>query len=283
MALSINTNTGAILAAVAAKRASEQMDEAMTRLSTGKRINSAKDDPGAMQVAVRMEAEINGLMASLRNANDAQAAIDTGESALSEAHTLLLRMRELAVSASSDSSTTADRTALNTEVTALEDEIDRIGTSTTWGGINLLDGTFTTGAAIVFQIGPRDGNTLSFSMGHLHATTSGTATDGELGLNSDVTSRSNATAYITTIDGAISIVSALRGKYGAVSNRLDSTISNLQNMKANLETAHGQVVDADFAVETAKLARAQILMQAATAMLSQANASKQTTLKLITG
>ena len=283
MGLSINTNTGAILAAVAAKRASEDMDEAMTRLSTGKRINSAKDDPGAMQVAVRMQAEINGLAAALRNTNDAQASIDTGESALQEAQTLLLRMRELAVSASSDTATTADRAALNTEVTALEEEIDRIGTATTWGGIVLLGGAYTGGSAIVFQIGPRDGNTVSFSMGHLHATTSATSAEGELGLNSDVTTRANATAYITTIDGAISIVSAMRGKFGAVSNRLDSTIANLTNMRANLETAYGQVVDADFALETAKLARAQILMQAATAMLSQANASKSQTLKLING
>ena len=134
MGMSINTNPGAILAAVAATRASAMMDEAMTRLSTGKRINSAKDDPAALQVAVRMEGEINGLAAALKNANDAQSVIDTGEAALKEAHTLLLRMRELAVTASSDTSTDADRASLNTEVTALETEIDRIGSSTTCGG-----------------------------------------------------------------------------------------------------------------------------------------------------
>ena len=151
MGMSINTNPGAILAAVAATKASRMMDEAMTRLSTGKRINTAKDDPGALQVAARMEAEINGLTASLRNANDAQSAVDTGEQALKEVHTLLLRMRELAVAASSETSTTADRTSLNSEVTALETEIDRIGTSTTWGGINLLDGTFSERQAYGFS------------------------------------------------------------------------------------------------------------------------------------
>ena len=282
MGMSINTNPGAILAAVAATKASRMMDEAMTRLSTGKRINTAKDDPGALQVAVRMEAEINGLTASLRNANDAQSAVDTGEQALAEVHTLLLRMRELAVAASSETSTTADRASLNSEVTALETEIDRIGTSTTWGGINLLDGTFSDGAAMVFQIGPRSGNTMSFTMGLLKATTAVEA-QGGLGLTSDVTTRTNASAYISSIDAAISVVSSRRGSFGAASNRLDSTIANLTNMRANIEAAKGQVVDTDFAAETAKLARAQILMQAATAMLAQANASKQNTLSLITG
>ena len=282
MGMSINTNPGAILAAVAATKASRMMDEAMTRLSTGKRINTAKDDPGALQVAIRMEAEINGLTASLRIANDAQSAVDTGEQALAEVHTLLLRMRELAVAASSETSTTADRSSLNSEVSALETEIDRIGSSTTWGGINLLDGSFSENAAMVFQIGPRSGNTMSFTLGMMKATTAVDA-EGGLGLTSDVTTRTNASAYISSIDSAISVVSSRRGSFGAASNRLDSTIANLTNMKANIEAAKGQVVDTDFAAETAKLARAQILMQAATAMLAQANASKQNTLSLITG
>ena len=282
MGMSINTNPGAILAAVAATKASRMMDEAMTRLSTGKRINTAKDDPGALQVAIRMEAEINGLTASLRNANDAQSAVDTGEQALAEVHTLLLRMRELAVAASSETSTTADRSSLNSEVSALETEIDRIGSSTTWGGINLLDGSFSENAAMVFQIGPRSCNTMSFTLGMMKATTAVEA-EGGLGLTSDVTTRTNASAYISSIDSAISVVSSRRGSFGAASNRLDSTIANLTNMKANIEAAKGQVVDTDFAAETAKLARAQILMQAATAMLAQANASKQNTLSLITG
>mgnify|MGYP001353793265 CR=1 FL=1 len=282
MGMSINTNPGAILAAVAAQRASKMMDEAMTRLSTGKRLNSAKDDPGALQVALRMEAEINGLAAAIKNSNDAQAAIDTGEGALAEVHTLLLRMRELAVQGSTGSVTTADRTALNSEVSALETEITRIGSSTTWGGINLLNGTYSSGKPIVFQIGPRSGNTLSFTMGYVKATTTANA-QGTLGLSSDVLTQTKASAYIDVIDGAISIISTRRGSFGAVSNRLDSTLANLTNMKANIETAKGQIVDTDFATETAKLARAQILMQAATAMLAQANASKNQTLKLIGG
>ena len=243
-------------------------------------INTAKDDPGALQVAFRMESEINGLATSLKNANDAQAAIDTGEAALGEVHTLLLRMRELAVQASTDTTTTADRAALDSEVTALEIEITRIGSSTTWGGINLLDGTYSQQSPIFFQIGPNNGDTLTFTMGYVAA--SETASEqGTLGLDSNVTTRTNASAYISTIDGAVSIISARRGSFGAVSNRLDSTITNIRNMRANIQNAKGQIEDTDYAVETANLARAQILLQAATAMLSQANASKNLTMQLI--
>jgi len=245
-------------------------------------VNTAKDDPGSLSIAIRMTAEVNGLEVALKNAQDAQSVIDTGEAALNEVHTLLLRMRELAVQASSDTATSADRAALQTEVLALETEIDRIGSSTTWGGIQLLDGTYSDDAPIVFQIGPRSGNTVSFSLGYVMAT-SAANDQGTLGLTSSVTSRAVASAYINVIDGAISTISARRGAFGAMSNRLDSSIANITNMKAKIEAAKGQVVDADFAAETAKLARAQILMQAATAMLSQANASKQQTLKLITG
>ena len=280
MTMSIQTNPGAEFSAIAAARASEMMDTAMIRLSSGKRINSAKDDAAGIQVATRMEAEINGLSSSLRNANDAQAAIDTAEGALSEVHTLLLRMREIAVSAANDTNTAADRASLQIEVGALETEITRIGNSTTWGGINLLNGTFSASSAIKFQLGPNNGNTIDVTIGYVNATAAVNA-QGGLGLNGAVTTQVAAGNYISTIDAAISIISTRRGALGAVSNRLDSTLANLENMKANLVAAKGAVVDADFAEETARLARAQILLQAATAMLSQANASKQMMLTLI--
>ena len=280
--LSINTNDGALLAANAASRAQEMMDAAMTRLSTGKKLNTAKDAPGSLSVAIRMAAEVNGLAVSLRNASDAQSAIDTGEGALAEVHTLLLRMRELAVSAATETATSSDRAALNTETVALEAEIDRIGANTTWGGINLFDGTYSKGAPITFQVGPRSGNTLTFTMGYIKGTVAATA-QGTLGLVNSITTRALASAYIVKIDTAISIVSSRRGSFGAVSNRLDSTITSLSNMKANIELAKGQIVDTDYATETANLARAQILLQAATAMLAQANAAKNNTLQLING
>jgi len=280
MGMSIQTNPGAEFAAIAAKRAAEMMDTAMIRLSSGKRINSAKDDAAGIQVAIRMEAEINGLASSLRNAGDAQAAIDTAEGALAEVHTLLLRMREIAVSAASDTNTDADRDSLQIEVGALETEITRIGTSTTWGGINLLDGSFSKASPITFQIGPKNGNNIKVTLGYVHATVAADS-QGTLGLDGTVTTQTSAGNYISTIDAAISIVSTRRGALGATSNRLDSTLANLENMRANLVAAKGAVVDADFAEETARLARAQILLQAATAMLSQANASKNQMLALI--
>ena len=280
MGMSIQTNPGAEFSAIAAKRAAEMMDMAMIRLSSGRRINSARDDAAGIQVAIRMEAEINGLSSASRNASDAQAAVDTAEGGLSEIHTLLLRMREIAVSAANDTNTDADRASLQTEVGALETEITRIGSSTTWGGINLLDGSFSKGSPIKFQLGPNNGNTIEVTLGYVHATVAAAA-QGTLGLTGAVTTQTAAGNYISTIDAAISIVSTRRGALGAVSNRLDSTLANLENMKANIVAAKGQVVDADFAEETARLARAQILMQAATAMLSQANASKQQMLALI--
>ena len=279
MGMSIQTNPGAEFSSIAAKRAADMMDMAMIRLSSGKRINSARDDAAGIQVAIRMEAEINGLSSALRNANDAQAAVDTAEGGLNEIHTLLLRMREIAVAAANDTNTTADRSSLQTEVGALETEITRIGESTTWGGINLLDGSFSKSSPIIFQLGPRNGN-IKVTLGYVHATVAA-GSQGTLGLTGAVTTQTAAGDYISTIDAAISIISTRRGALGAVSNRLDSTLANLENMKANLVAAKGAVVDADFAEETARLARSQILLQAATAMLSQANASKQQMLALI--
>ena len=280
MVMSINTNPGAEFSALAAARAAQMMDTAMIRLSSGKRINSAKDDAAGIQVAIRMESEINGLAASLRNANDAQAAIDTAEGALGEVHTLLLRMREIAVAAANDTNTDADRDSLQVEVGALETEITRIGANTTWGGINLLDGSYSKASPITFQLGPNNGNNIKVTIGFVHATLAATE-QGTLGLTGAVTTQAAAGNYISTIDAAISIISTRRGALGAVSNRLDSSLANLENMRANLVAARGAVVDADFAEETARLARAQILLQAATAMLSQANASKQQMLALI--
>ena len=283
MAMSINTNAGAEFATIAAQRAAEMMDEAMLRLSTGKRINSAKDDAAGMAVATRLAKEIAGLGQALRNANDAQGLIDTGEAALKEVHTLLLRMREIAVSASSDTNTDADRAALDTEVTALETEISRIGDQTSWGGKNILNGTHDKDNPIRFHLGPTATNFIDVTLGVVSIAARGSDLQGSLSLTGSVSSRANAVSYIAGIDAAISIISARGGNFGAVSNRLTSAITNLETMKSSMVTAKGQVEDANYAEETAKLARAQILMQAATAMLAQANASKNATLKLVTG
>ena len=227
MSMSINTNVGAETAAIAASRAAAMMDEAMLRLSTGKRINSAADDAAGLAVATRMAKEIAGLSQALRNANDAQGLIDTGEAALKEVSTLLLRMREIAVSASSDTNTDSDRAALDTEVTALETEISRIGDQTSWGGITLFTGTYDKASPIRFHLGPTGTNFIDVTLGVVSIAARGSDLQGSLSLTGSVSSRANAVSYITGIDAAISIISARRGNFGAVSNRLSSAISNL--------------------------------------------------------
>ena len=278
--ISINTNYGGLYAAKAAKSSQALVDTAMERLSTGKRINYAKDDAAGQAIAVRLTAEIQGLAIASRNAADGQSLLDTAEGALQETTSLLLRMRELAVQSSNGTLSTADRTALQTEAASLESEITRIAETTTWGGLQLLDGTFsgTSGdAAIVFQAGTKSGQTIAVTIPEMTvsaATISYTAAQ-------TIGSFASAQTAITQIDAALSGVNEVRGALGAASNRLDSTIGNLNQIRVNLMASKGRIMDADFATETGNLAKGQILQQAATAMLAQANASKQTVLTLI--
>ena len=278
--ISINTNYGGLYAAKAAKSSQALVDTAMERLSTGKRINYAKDDAAGQAIAVRLTAEIQGLAIASRNAADGQSLLDTAEGALQETTSLLLRMRELAVQSSNGTLSTADRTALQTEAAALEAEITRVAETTTWGGLQLLDGTFsgTSGdAAIVFQAGTKSGQTIAVTIPEMTvsaATISYTAAQ-------TIGSFASAQTAITQIDAALSGVNEVRGALGAASNRLDSTIGNLNQIRVNLMASKGRIMDADFATETGNLAKGQILQQAATAMLAQANASKQTVLTLI--
>ena len=276
--LNINTNYGAAFAANAAKKSSTALDSAIEKLSSGSRINYASDDAAGQGIATRLTGEIQGLAMASRNAADAQSMLDTTEGALQEVHSLLLRMRELAVQSSNDTLTTADRTATQAEVTVLEAEIQRVSDNTTWGGQKILDGTFSTTAAI-YQIGVDNGETMTITLPSIDATT--TFANGGLGLDGSVTTQAAASAYLTKIDNAISHVSSDRGFLGANSNRLNSTIANLSQIKVNLSASKGRIEDADFAAETSNLAKSQILQQAATAMLAQANASKQTVLALI--
>ena len=273
--ISINTNYGGLFAAKATQQSQNLIDKAMERLSTGKRINYAKDDAAGSAIAVRMTAEIQGLAVASRNAADGQSLLDTAEGALQETQTLLMRLRELAVQSSNGTLTTSDRGALQAEAAALEAEITRISDTTSWGGINLLDGSLSDG--ITFQAGTKEGETIVASIPNMAASA---ATMSILAANS-VASFTGAQSYITKIDEAISGVGTVRGNLGAASNRLNSTIANLDQVRVNLSASRGRIQDADFATETQNLAKGQILQQAATAMLAQANASKQTVLTLI--
>ena len=272
--LSINTNVGALKAASASYSVNKSMDTSMQRLSTGKRINSAADDAAGVQIANRLTAEIQGLNMSIRNAADGQALLATAEGAMQEIHNILLRQRELAVQAANGTNSAADTLALQNEVEALETEINRIATDTTWAGIVLLDGTQTNG--ITFQIGADSGQTVTHSISEMTAAGAVPGVASTVGLTTSV----KAMAYITAVDGAISSLGAEREQIGAVMNRLDHTIANLENISTNLSLAKGRIMDADFAKESANLARTQVLQQASMAMLAQANASKQNILTL---
>ena len=272
--LSINTNVGALTAAQHSYSVNKSIETSIERLASVKRVNSAVDDAAGLAIATRINAEIQGLQQSIKNAADAQSLLNVAEGALSEVHTILLRMRELAVQSANDTVRDQDRDMLQTEVAQLELEIQRISDDTTWSGMTLLAGEFTTGAT--FQIGPRAGDTIQISISAIDATT--TIGNGGLDLNEHISTQGHT--YIENIDAAISVISGDRARYGATMNRLDHAIANMANIATNLSTAKGRIMDADFAAESSNLARTQVLQQASMAMLSQANASKQNILAL---
>ena len=272
--ISVNTNVGALFAAHSSYKVNKSMETSMARLSSGKRINTGADDAAGIQITTRLNTEIQGLNQAVRNASDAQAFLQTAEGALDEVHTILLRIRELAVQASNGTYTAQDRVALQAEVGDLQSEINRIATDTTFNNIGVLSGAASTG--ITFQIGADNTQTMTVSVARVTISTMGVA----ISTANQLTNASTAMAYISTIDAAISIISTDRGTYAAAMNRLDHAMANMQNVATNLSMAKGRIEDADFAAETSNLARVQVLQQASMAMLAQANASKQNILSL---
>jgi flagellin len=279
MALSIATNTGALMASASASSVNKDMETSMERLSTGRRINSASDDAAGVAISSRLSSEIRGTNQAIRNAQDAQAMVNTAEGALSEVENVMQRMRELAVQSSNDSNSTADRANLNTEYQALATELTRIEGSTTWAGQKLLDGTGGASGQFSFLVGTgATATTLTDTVTHTFATL-----DTMKGVVGDITSLANSKTAIAAMDTGIAAVNTERAKGGALSNRLDNTVANLTNISINLEGGRGRIEDADFAAESTSLAKSQILQQASTAMLAQANASKQNVLSLLQG
>ena len=284
----VNTNIGASLAQASLMKNERALGTAMEQLSTGKKINSAGDNAAGLAISSRMTSQIRGLDAAIRNANDAISMVNTAEGALDEITAMLQRMRELAVQAGTGTTASADRTYLNAEFVALRTEIDRIADNTKWNGRNILDGSAgaSTGASTVaFQIG-QDGvktQTLSTSFGNFNNTTgklSGLASKVITGTT--ITSAVNmASKSITEIDVVIGDVSSQRATFGAVSNRLTHAVDNLTNVKTNSEAARSRILDTDYAAATSELARTQIIQQAGTAMLAQANQLPQTVLALL--
>ena len=279
MALTVATNTGALMAQAAASSVNKEMEISMERLSTGKRINSASDDAAGVAIASRLTAEIKGTNQAIRNAMDAQAMVDTAEGALVEVVNILQRMRELAVQASNQTNNSTDLTNLDTEYSSMASELSRIEDSTTWAGQMLLDGSGGTTGTFSFLVGTGASATTS-SDTVTHTFASITSLKGTVG---GISSLASATAAISAMDAAIASVNTERAKAGSFSNRLDSTVSNLTNISSNLQAGRGRIEDADFAAETTNLAKTQILQQASTAMLAQANAAKQNVLSLLQG
>ena len=289
MALAIATNNAALNAAASASSVNRDMETSMARLSSGKRINSASDDAAGVAISSRLSAEIRGTDQAIRNALDGQALIDTAEGAHSEIENILQRMREVAVQGANDTNNGQDRDNLQAEVDAMVTEIDRIAGTTTWAGTSLME--TSGGTTFSFQVGAATGaqNQISISIGSMNATgiSVGDGTNS-LVLVKDSTSGDgsgdvNARSGIVLIDAAIKEVNTQRSELGAVSNRLNHTVNNLTNISSNLSAARGGIEDADFALETTNLAKNQILQQASTAMLAQANASKQNVLSLLQG
>ena len=280
MALTVATNTGALMAQAAASSVNKEMEISMERLSTGKRINGASDDAAGVAIASRLTSEIRGTNQAIRNAMDAQAMVDTAEGALDEVVNIMQRMRELAVQASNQTNNSTDLANLNTEYQAMAAELTRIEDSTKWAGQLLLDGSAnSTTGTFSFLIGTGGAaTTAADTVTHTFADL--TTMKGTIG---DLLTLAKATTEVAAMDTAIGLVNTERAKGGSFSNRLDSTVSNLTNISNNLTAGRGRIEDADFAAETTTLAKTQILQQASTAMLAQANASKQNVLSLLQG
>lgn len=375
----INTNMSANIASNALTRNERSMSSTMERLSTGLRINSAKDDAAGLAISSKMTSQIRGLNQAVRNANDAVSMLQVAEGAMSGITDMLQRMRELAIQAISDSNTSADRVALDAEYQQLRAEINRIGGNTQWNGTNLLDGQIGSSGTMTFQVGANanqtvaatfttmgstegtvssatttdhgssaaqvstitlasgsfregdvvsytiDGKTASFGISiasgamdaidnavNIASTSAGTVTAARASATtvtltagtqnkafvldnlqvsrgvagdvakSDITTASSATTSLTTIANAITSVDSARASNGASMNRLEYASDNLQNVAQNTAAARSRILDADYAAETTELARSQIIQQAATAMLAQANAQATSVISLLT-
>jgi flagellin len=316
MALTINTNVASLNAQRNLGQSQGALSKSMQRLSSGLRINSAKDDAAGLAISDRMTAQIRGLNQAVRNANDGISMAQTAEGALQETTNILQRMRELAVQSSNGTNTSQDRASLDDEVQQLVNEINRIAGSTAFNGQNLLDGTFASGAAnAIFQvgadaggnnviqinIGAADASALGIAGGVTNTTTNVTSNvTGSLGSGTvsvgstvsasvtavtaaavNVNTYSAAQAAITSIDSAIDTVDQIRGGLGAIQNRFESTIANLSNVSENLTAARSRILDADIAQETSAMTKNNILQQAGVSILAQANQSPQLALSLL--
>jgi|TARA_B110000305_G_scaffold67145_1_gene75203 flagellin len=282
----INTNTSATIAANSLARNERAMNDAMERLSTGKRINNAGDDAAGLAISSRMTSQIQGLEQAARNASDAISMIQTADGAFGEITSIMQRMREITVQASSATNSATDITALATEFNGLRDEIASIVTYTEWNSRTLLNGAVDgAGDDIVsFQIGSNAAQTINVDFGTF-AMTAGTGNDFGANFQTDLTISTNADSNTAMgyLDTALNAVNTRRASLGAAISRLEHAIDNLSNNAVNTEASRSRILDADYAQESTELARTQIIQQAGTAMLAQANQKSQSVLQLLKG
>lgn len=279
----INTNVKSLVAQNAMTVNSRSLNKAMEQLSTGSRINSAADDAAGLAISNKMTAQIRGMNQAVRNANDGISMIQTAEGATKEITNMLQRMRELAVQSSNDTNTKDDRKALALEATELTAEIDRIAKNTQWNGMKIFENTVSkstvgdTAGTAKFQVGSNTSDaTIDVKFRGLEA--------ADLKVDSakfDLTDQAKSQASVKVVDDAIALVDAERAMYGAKINRLTSAADNLTNVSQNTAASRSRVLDTDYASATTELARTQIIQQAATAMLAQANQAPQSVLSLL--
>lgn len=295
MSIYVNTNVTSLNTTNKLSKATNSLDTTYKRLSSGYRINSAKDDAAGLQISDRLTSQINGLKQGNRNANDGIALAQTAEGALDEVHTMLQRIRTLSVQAANGTNTTADRTSIQGEVSQLCSEINRIACKTTFGKQEILSGKGVglVGADgnISFQVGANANDTTSVSLAsgftiEQMKTAAGskitTVDDADKrGKTFDVSTASKAQDVLADIDSFIGFVDKKRGEFGAVQNRLESTISNQSNIAENESDARSRIRDTDYAEEAANLSQQNIIQQAATSMLTQANSRPQIALSLL--
>ena len=276
MGLRVNSNIASLNAQRSLSTTTERLQANYRRLSTGLRISTASDDAAGLAISERFRAQVRSTNQAIRNAQDGISLTQTGEGALNEVSSILIRMRELSIQASNGTVSDADKSTLNQEFSDLINEIDRIAQSTTFNGVNLLDGT---GSTLVFQVGTGTAagiDTIQLSTSDTLAST--------LGLSSlDIGSSGSPTVAVSMLDTAINSVSRVRGQFGAAQNRLSTTIANLQIQSETLSAAEPRIRDVDVAVETSALTRNSILQQAAISILAQANTQPQAALTLLQG
>ncbi|HVW17694.1 MAG TPA: flagellin [Solirubrobacteraceae bacterium] len=266
MSLYVQSNVEAMNAHDNLLRTSGSLSKAMERLSSGYRINRAADDAAGLAISEKLQAQIGGLDQASRNAQDAISLVQTAEGSMSEVHSMLQRIRELAVQYQNGTLSTSDKSAITSEVTQLTDEIERIGNTAQFNGIKLLN---DSNAAVTFQIGANDGDVISVGLVSLGSATALASLD------------LSSSTVLADIDSAIEAVSAQRAQFGAVQNRLEHTVNNIATYQENLTASNAQIQDVDMASEMVSFTRLQVLQQAGTAMLAQANQSPQTILQLL--